>query len=126
MKTLCQSIGTPPLQLDVFIVEAGTGIQVYLGGGESPHIGSVAISQPRPSLENPNINSCTTSIINLLGHKDDKPAVLFAEGFCKKFNCVTVVSAGIHIVSATSEELQTIMRLSGDLLEKSLIEWENT
>ena len=124
MKTLRLSIGKKPLKLGVFIIKPGKDVQIYLGGGASPHIGSIAISQPRPSLQNPSRISCTTSVFNLLGHKDNEPAVLFAEGFCKKFNCTTVVSAGIHFNNATPENLEKVMGLVKDLLEKSLKKWD--
>ena len=124
MKTIALSLGKAPLRLTVLIIQAGKDIQIYLGGGALPHIGSVAISQPRPSLKDPDQNSCTTSVINLPGHKDDRPAVLFAEGFCKKYSCLTVVSAGIHINDATQEQLEKIMSLAGKLLEKSLTKWD--
>ena len=110
MKSLNLSLGKTPFRLTVSVVQAGRDLQIYLGGGEQYHIGSVVISQPRPSLKNPERISCTTSVFNIMGHKDDKPAILFAESFCKKFNCITVVSAGIHIDNATEKDLEKIMK----------------
>jgi hypothetical protein len=124
VKTLSLQEGAGPLSLSVFIISAGKDIQIYLGGGTAPHIGSVAISQPRPRLNDPEHISCTTSIHNILGHKDDVIAVLFAEGFCKEFNCLTVASAGVHIDGAGTKEIKQIMNLAKILLEKSLAGWK--
>ena len=125
MKTLVLSIGKTPFRLTAMIIQAGKDIQICLGGGVSPHIGSVAISQPRPSLKNPDQISCTTSVINFPGHKDDRPAVLFSEGFCKRYNCLTVVSAGIHIDDADPQQIERIMNLAEKLLEGSLEKWHH-
>lgn len=91
--------------LEAVLVKNTEGVNVYLGGGEKSHIGTVVISQPRISLSGNGSISCTTSTFNLLGHKDDEAAVPLAEMLCKALNQVVVVTAGIHIHSASSEEI---------------------
>jgi hypothetical protein len=86
------------------------GLNIYLGGGESPHIGTVAISQPRPSLRGDGTISCTTSVFNLLAHKDDSLAIPLAEILCKKLNQVVVVTAGVHIDKADDGDIARVHR----------------
>jgi len=100
------------------------GINIYLGGGESPHIGTVVISQPRPSLRESGVTSCTTSVFNLLGHKDDEIAIPMAEKICKNTNRVVVVTAGIHIDHATTEDIDRLKMASSELTQKILQLWQ--
>jgi hypothetical protein len=53
-------------------VRSGDDVVVVLGGGERPHIGALAVAIPRPSLADPEQTSSTSSVITLLGHKDDE------------------------------------------------------
>lgn len=100
--------------LEAVITRTGDGLNVYLGGGEEPHIGTVVISQPRPSLTGNGEISCTTSVFNFMGHKDDGLGVPLAEALCRNLNRNVVVTAGVHIEKATSEDLQ---RLNENLAE---------
>ena len=61
-------------------VSAG-GICIYLCGGTGPHIGSTVMAEPRASLTGQGI-SCTSSVINMCGHKDEVFARKLAESVC--------------------------------------------
>ncbi len=98
--------------LRVVAVLTGKGINIFLGGGESPHIGTVVISQPRLSLRGNDAVSCTTSVFNLVGHKDDVLAIPLGESLCKQLNQVIVVSAGVHIDGASERD---IARINGNM-----------
>ena len=54
--------------LEAWAVHTGGGIAVYLGGGETPHVGCSVLAEPRASLTGAG-RSCTLSILNRLGHK---------------------------------------------------------
>ncbi|MDR2295636.1 MAG: hypothetical protein LBD95_02465 [Clostridiales Family XIII bacterium] len=123
-RALRLSEGEAPLRVELLICAAGDDVQLYIGGGERSHIGGVAVSLPRESLDGSGRASCTTSVYNLLGHKDDGPAVMFAEAFCEKFACVAVASAGIHLDGARPEDVETFLRLSERLLKRALAEWD--
>ncbi|AYO32021.1 hypothetical protein D2962_16725 [Biomaibacter acetigenes] len=101
-----EKAGEGKFYLEAVITVTQEGINIYLGGGEKPHIGSVAVSQPRPSLKGDGSISCTTSVLNLLGHKDDGLAVPLAEKLCKKLKQTVVVTAGVHIDNATMDDIQ--------------------
>ena len=49
----------------------GPDLLVYIWGGEAPHIGAVAMAQPRPSLADPAKTSSTASVFTYVGHKED-------------------------------------------------------
>jgi hypothetical protein len=52
-----------------------------VSGGGRPHLGAVALAQPRPSLRDPATVSASTSALALLGHKEDILAYRAAERF---------------------------------------------
>ncbi len=96
--------------LQAVAVRTQNGINIYIGGGELPHIGTVVISQPRLSLKGDGNTSCTTSVFNLVSHKDDAMAIPLAERICKKLNQVVVVTAGVHIDNADKQDIDRFIR----------------
>lgn len=102
------SIGEGILCLKSTIVKTQDGINIYIGGGDKTHIGTIVISQPRPSLTGDGSTSCTTSMFNILGHKDVEIAIPIAEKICKHFKETTVVTAGIHIDKAAAQDIENL------------------
>ena len=96
------------------------GVLVQLIGGEQPHVGTVLLCQPRASLADPAAVSVTTSVLNLVGHKDDEAARPVGELLAKRLNRTVVVTAGIHIDRAAPQELellcQNVDRVAAELL----------
>ena len=88
----------------------GDDIIISVWGGSKPHIGSISVSVPRPSLRHSNTISFTSSIINLIGHKDEIVARKFSEQLAAKFNRNAVATAGIHIDNITENQINTIMQ----------------
>lgn len=83
----------------------GDDICVIISGGDSPHIGCVTLSVPRPSLSDKSKTSATTSILNLIGHKDDEAAKYVSHTLSSKLNKNVVVTCGIHVDNITTEEI---------------------
>src|SRR5665648_1001644 len=104
----CECVNDGKYTLESVVVQTTSRVNIYLGGGEESHIGSVAVSIPRSSLTGDRSISCTTSVFNLFAHKDDVLAVPLAEELSKQLNQVVVVSAGVHIEKATMEEFTRI------------------
>lgn len=100
----------------------GEDLCVILSGGDSPHIGCVTLSIPRPSLSDLNNNSATTSVMNLIGHKDDEAAKYVSHILSSKLNKNVVVTCGIHVDKITSEEIKDVIsllkKLTDMLIEK--------
>jgi hypothetical protein len=88
----------------------GEDILVSVWGGTSPHIGSVAVAQARPSLKDPRRSSATSSVINFPGHKDDIVSRMFAERISSTMNRYCIATAGIHVDNASGEELSRLLR----------------
>jgi len=96
----------------------GADVLVSIWGGERPHIGAVAVAQPRPSLKDPELTSASTSVICLIGHKEDDLVKATAEIMAATLETQVVVTAGIHWDNLSPEAIQQIIRHSEILLDK--------
>jgi hypothetical protein len=88
----------------------GEGLVAQIFGGEKPHVGAVALSVPRPGLDDPEKVSCNTTVVPLLGHKDDEIAKPAAEEIVKVWGSPVVVVAGVHIDNAGREDLEVLIK----------------
>ena len=82
---LRSSYGKGKFRVKVIGIPTENGVTICILGGDKPHIGTVALANPRPSLKNSNITSSTSSVLNLIGHKDDEIARPVSEMFAKIF-----------------------------------------
>ena len=98
----------------------GKDVLVAIWGGEKPHIGAVAVAQPRPSLRDPNVTSASASVICLVGHKEDELAKATAEILAAALKTQVVVTAGIHWDKLAPEAIQRVVRNSEILVEMIL------
>jgi hypothetical protein len=79
-----------------------------MGGGTHPHVGAVAVAQPRPSLRGDGSLSSTASVIALLGHKEDELARWAALMLASRLNSTVTVTAGLHVDGATPEQIAAL------------------
>ena len=98
----------------------GEDVLVAIWGGEKPHIGAVAVAQPRPSLRDPAVTSSSASVICLVGHKEDELAKATAEILAAALETQVVVTAGIHWDNLAPEGIQLVVRNSEILVEMIL------
>lgn len=82
--------------LEAFVKSIGQDFLIAVWGGERPHIGAVAVSQPRPSLRDERVTSATASVFCFLGHKEDVIAKDTAEKIASSLNVNVTVTVGIH------------------------------
>lgn len=101
--------GRIKLNMRAFLI--GEDLCVIISGGERPHIGCVTISVPRPSLSDASVVSATTSVLNLIGHKDDEVARVVSNELSSKLNKTVVVTCGIHLDNITQEEINITIEL---------------
>jgi len=99
--------------MDVYKISAtvtlcGIDVAVIIGGGEKPHIGAMGLASPRPSLQNKDVVSASVSVLCVLGHKDDLLARAAALRLASKFNVNVVVSVGLHLDNATTEDIEKL------------------
>ncbi len=88
----------------------GDDLMISVWGGTKPHIGSISVSVPRPGLKDGTGMSSTTSVINLIGHKDEVVARKFSEQLAAKFDKNAIATAGIHIDDITENQINIIMQ----------------
>jgi hypothetical protein len=96
----------------------GADVLVAIWGGEKPHIGAVAVAQPRPSLKDPKLTSSSASVICLVGHKEDELVKATAEILAATLKTQVVVTAGIHWDNLAPQAIQQIIRHSEILVDK--------
>ena len=95
-------------ELKIEIKSVGEDILILVIGGDKPHIGSAVLAIPRKSLNSDSI-SCTSSVLNVTGHKDEKICRYVAESFCKRYNSVVVCTGGFHVDNLTAEQIQEVI-----------------
>ena len=103
--------------IEAHVRSVGEDFLVAISGGEKPHIGAVAVAQPRPSLKDPKMTSATASVICYVGHKEDDLVKHAAEKLSGAFNTRVVVTAGIHWDNLSEEGIQKVIRHSRMLLD---------
>jgi hypothetical protein len=100
--------------------QIGRDLLIAIWGGEKPHIGAIAMAQPRPSLKDPAVISSTASVFSYVGHKEDDLAKTAAEILAAAFKTNVVVTAGIHWDNLPEEGIQRIIQNSQILVEMIL------
>lgn len=110
--------GAHPYKLSAEVKFVGPDLLVVVSGGDRPHIGSVAVALPRPSLENRGIMSATSSVYNLPGHKDQVIAQRVSEALASQLNCTVVATAGFHRDGISREGIKRVLENAEKLAEK--------
>lgn len=106
------TIGT----LDLSVEHLGAHLVVCISGSDAPHIGSVTLSSPRPSLTGSGM-SATSSILNRLGHKDEAIARYVSETLAARLNTVVCCVCGIHKDHASPEDIASCSTLGEELVQ---------
>jgi hypothetical protein len=108
---------TGAYDLTASVRRIGPDLLVAIWGGEKPHIGAVAVAQPRPSLKDPEVTSATASVICNVGHKEDELVKAASEILASVLKAQVVVAAGIHWDNLDENGIQTIIKNSRILVE---------
>jgi len=113
---------TEAYNLEAFVKQIGEDLLVAIWGGEKPHIGAVAVAQPRPSLKDESVVSATASVFCYLGHKDDIVAKQAAERISATLNKNVTITVGIHWDDIDEAGIKTVLgnsqRLVNMIIEK--------
>ena len=107
---------TKAYNLDALVKQIGQDLLVAIWGGEKPHIGAVAVAQPRPSLKDESVVSATASVFCYLGHKDDIIAKQAAEKLSATLNTNVTLTVGIHWDDLDEAGIRTILGNSQQLV----------
>ena len=118
-KTLHLEIPLSFSSLHLQLQFVGEDLSVLVYGGEHAHIGCTVLSIPRPSLTDSQKTSCTSSVLNVTGHKDEIICRYLSEVITCKYNRTTVCSGGFHTDGITEKEIievqQTVKQFAADL-----------
>jgi hypothetical protein len=109
--------GKKQYDLEAAVRSIGEDLLVAIWGGERPHIGAVAVAQPRPSLKDPDQISSTASVFCLLGHKEDDLVKAAAQILAATLNTTVVVTAGIHWDNLDAAGIRQVLRNSEHLID---------
>ena len=96
-------------EIEFEIKNVGEDILILIRGGDKPHIGTAVLSVPRPSLSDSEKISCTSSVLNVTGHKDEKICRAVAENFCKKFQTTVLCTGGFHVDNLSAEKISEVV-----------------
>jgi len=117
-KVVEKRIGRVGLRMEA--IRMGEDYCIVITGGDRPHLGAVALSTPRPSLADSRKISASTSVLTLVGHKEDDVAKKIAHQYAATLNRHVVVACGVHLDGITEEELAVMEQLLEELAEKLL------
>jgi gallate decarboxylase subunit D len=109
IQTISLSSGEPPYQVEALITKTGNDLVISVGGGSCYHVGAVAVAHAHASLRDAQSVNSTVSVITLPGHKEDEIVQAAARKLSKQLNCSVVLSAGMHIDSASEYEIQLLV-----------------
>ena len=109
-----------------FLVEAlwqrlGKDYLLSVWGGD-PHIGAVAMAQPRPSLTDPGRVSATSSVFCYLGHKEDEVVKEVSERLAAALQAKVVVAAGLHWDDLSPEGIRQVVKNVRTLVDRIIKE----
>lgn len=104
----------------VLVTRLGTDYHIVIGGGEKPHIGCAVLAVPRPSLAGDGTMSCTSSVLNVTGHKDEVICRRMAELVAAGAGTTVACTGGVHMEQITAEQIgeveEAIERLGAQIL----------
>lgn len=93
--------------LSARLIPVGADLCVIVTGGAS-HIGGASLAQPGQPAQ----SLCRPS------HRDDVVSARFAQVLSARFGTNVAVLCGIHYDNAAAEDIQQLLELSWELLEK--------
>jgi len=113
---------TARFNLQMTIVRMGRDLCISLAGGDTPHIGAVALAIPHSGLRAKNKIDASVSILTVTGHKEDELARKISKTVAAALNCTVSVSCGIHLEGATQKEISEILNTADEILNQALKE----
>ncbi len=93
----------------------GDCLNLIVQGGEVPHIGCAVLAEPRESLKKDGTVSCTSSVLNMVGHKDEQILRQLAERAAVKYHALTVCVGGFHFDGIQMEQIEELMKAVRDV-----------
>ena len=111
--------GEGRFQINARALRCGADWCVNVCGGETPHVGAVALGQYEPTRD-----SATVSTVTVHTHRDDVVASHYAKAVAATCRCTVTVTAGIHVDNAGADELAELNNVCEACLTKLLLAME--
>ncbi len=121
MNEISFETGEGKYKVYLHMLFCGKDASVCIYGGDTPHIGAVAVAVPRKSLTGDGSNSASASVICITGHKEDELARSIALKLSSVWQCNVTVSAGVHIDEAKKEDIEILGIKINELIEKLMV-----
>lgn len=109
--------------VEALVCPVGGDLLVVLAGGVA-HIGAVAMAQPRPSLQDPQRTSATSSVFTFPGHREDVVVKAMSEELSGRLNRRSVVVAGLHWNGLQKKQIEIVLEMCREITEKIIAEAE--
>ncbi len=90
------------------LTSSGMGLTVRITGGESPHVGAVAMAVPASNAATGE-KTCDVSVLTGPGHKDRFLAETVADYLCRQTGEIVSATAGVHVDHATKDDLALLI-----------------
>lgn len=87
----------------------GKDLLITVRGGTKPHIGCCVLAQPRPSLAGDGKVSATSSVLNVVGHRDEALCRYLAERAAAAHGCTVVCTGGFHVDNMTGAQIEELL-----------------
>ena len=120
MSGFDETLGEGSFSIHLQIIDTGRGLAGVLTGGDSPHVGSVVLAVPRPSLADAENPSCDLFTVPVPGHLDYVVAQQMATALCKAVEQPVSITAGIHVDGASAEDIANIKEICRELTQRAL------
>lgn len=108
MQNICLKVGKTPYTVEANIIQCGRDLNICIAGGDTYHIGAAALAIPRPSLADARQTSASVSVFCVTGHKEDELARNTALLLASQLNTRVIVTCGLHIDNATTQDIQIL------------------
>lgn len=118
MKTINSKVGHGVHTVEATATICGKDINICIGGGDTYHIGAVALGVPRPSLADSERISASASVLCVTSHKDDEIAREAALRFAARFATRVSVTCGLHIDDASEADINLLYENYINLLDQ--------
>lgn len=105
-------------KITMYVLKAGDDYNVTILGGDKPHIGSSVLSVPRLSLTGDGSISATSSVMNMVGHKDEQICRYVAERICARKNAVVLCSGGFHVDDIGQDGIREVIEAVKELADR--------
>ena len=114
-----RKIGSASLRM--YGILLGDDLCFVLSGGDRPHMGAAVLSQPWPAGKAGRKKRATTSVLALIGHKEDELFRRLAEKAAAETGGNVVVCGGIHVDNADTELIGAICQATEEMLAELLV-----